>query len=162
MESRMAIQVIDNFLEKEVFNNIKNIILGDHFPWYYNDFMTRDPDNKFYFTHTFYRNPGVISDWFNMWLPVIEKLECKSIIRIKANNYCHVPKTEKNEYHSDYPFKHKGCLFYINNNNGPTYFKNKTVEAKANRAVLFDPSVPHASSLCDNRKRRVTVNFNYF
>ena len=31
-----------------------------------------------------------------------------------------------------------------------------------NRAVLFDPSVPHISSLCDNRKRRVTVNFNYF
>ena len=92
MESRMAIQVIDNFLEKEVFNNIKNIILGDHFPWYYNDFMTRDPDAKFYFTHTFYREPGVVSDLFNMWLP----------------------------------------------------------------------SVPHASSLCDNRKRRVTVNFNYF
>ena len=140
----MAIQVVDNFLEKEVFNNIKNIILGDNFPWYYNDFMTRDPDNKFYFTHTFYREPGVISDWFNMWLPVIEKLECKSIIRIKANNYCHTHKAEKNEYHSDYPFK------------------DKTVEAKANRAVLFDPSVLHASSSCDNRKRRVTVNFNYF
>ena len=46
MEFRMAIQVIDNFLEKEVFNNIKNIILGDNFPWYYNDFMTRDPDKK--------------------------------------------------------------------------------------------------------------------
>ena len=41
----MAIQVIDNFLEKEKFNNIKNIILGSNFPWYYNDFMTRDPDN---------------------------------------------------------------------------------------------------------------------
>ena len=90
MEFRMAIQVIDNFLEKEVFNNIKNIILGDNFPWYYNDFMTRDPDNKFYFTHTFYREPGVVSDWFNMWLPVIQKLDCKSIIRIKANNYCPV------------------------------------------------------------------------
>ena len=158
----MAIQIIDNFLDKEVFNNIKNIILGDNFPWYYNDFMTKDPDNKFYFTHTFYREPGVISEWFNMWLPVIQKLECKSIMRIKANNYCHIHKAEKNEFHTDYPFKHKGCLFYINNNNGPTYFKDKIVEAKANRVVLFDPSVPHASSLCDNRKRRVTVNFNYF
>jgi len=162
MEFRMAIQVIDDFLDKEVFNNIKNILLGDNFPWYYNDFMTRDPDNKFYFTHTFYREPGVVSDWFNMWLPVIRKLECKSIIRIKANNYCWIHKAEQNEFHSDYPFKHKGCLLYINNNNGPTYFKNKKVEAKANRVVLFDPSVPHASSLCDNRKRRVTVNFNYF
>ena len=68
---------------------------------------------------------------------------------------------EKNDLHTDYSFKHKGCLLYRNDNNGATYFKGKTVEAKANRAVLFDPSIPHSSSLCDDQKRRVTVNFNY-
>ena len=162
MESRMAIQVIDNFLETEEFNKLNNIIMGDNFPWYYNDFMTKWPDNKFYFTHTFYRDPGVLSNWFNIWLPTIQKLECKSIMRIKANNYTWMGKKEKNDLHTDYPFKHKGCLLYINDNNGATYFKGKTVVPKANRAVLFDPSVPHSSSLCDDQKRRVTVNFNYF
>ena len=33
---------------------------------------------------------------------------------------------------------------------------------KANRAVFFDPSQPHSSSPCTDRKRRVNINFNYF
>ena len=161
----MAIQVIDNFLEKEEFDNLNNIIMGDSFPWYYNDCITNDNDiekNKFYFTHLFYRDPGIKSDWFNMCLPVIKKLECKSTIRIKGNNYFRVDKTEKNAPHQDFTFKHKGCLLYMNDNNGCTYFKDRTVTPKANRAILFDPSIPHSSSLCDDQKRRVTINFNYF
>ena len=162
MEFRMAIQVIDNFLDKENFNNIKNVIMGDNFPWYYNDFMTRDLDNKFYFTHTFYREPGLTSNWFDVMLPIIQKLQSKSIIRIKANNYCWMHKKDKNEEHVDYSFKHKGCLFYLNDNNGSTYFKDKIVTPKANRAVFFDPSIPHSSSLCSDQKRRLTININYF
>ena len=116
MESRMAIQVIDNFLEKDEFNKLSDNIMGDSFPWYYNDGITNSDDkNNFYLTHIFYRQPGIKSNWFNMWLSTIEKLKCKSIIRIKAN-----------------------------------------------RAVLFNPSVLHSSSLCDDKKRRITINFNYF
>ena len=163
MEFRMAIQIIDNFLEEDEFNKLSSIIMGDNFPWYYSDNITNDEDkNNFYFIHSFYRQHGIKSDWFNMWLSAIEKLKCKSIIRIKANNYLRSGKKQKNKLHADYTFSHKGCLLYINDNNGVTYFKDKTVTPKANRAVLFDPSVLHASSLCDDKKRRVTVNFNYF
>ena len=163
MEFRMAVQIIDNFLEKEKFNRLSDTIMGDSFPWFYNDGITNDKDkDKFYFTHMIYRQPNVQSNWFNMCLPIIEKLECKSIIRIKANSYFSCDKTKKNQPHIDYSYKHKGCLLYINDNNGATYFKEKTVVPKANRAVLFDPSIPHSSSLCDDQKRRVTVNFNYF
>ena len=84
MESRMAIQVIDNFLEKDEFNKLSDNIMGDSFPWYYNDGITNSDDkNNFYLTHIFYRQPGIKSNWFNMWLSTIEKLKCKSIIRIK-------------------------------------------------------------------------------
>ena len=31
------VEVIDNFLDKEYFNKIKNFILSEEFPWYYND-----------------------------------------------------------------------------------------------------------------------------
>jgi hypothetical protein len=37
-------QRIDNFLENDVFNNIKNIIIKN-FPWYYNE--TTGSDNDF-------------------------------------------------------------------------------------------------------------------
>ena len=48
------------------------------------------------------------------------------------------------------------------NNSHTTHFKNKKVLPKENRAVFFDPSIPHSSSLCTDEKRRVTINFNYF
>ena len=163
MEFRMAIQVIDNFLEKNEFNKLSNTIMGDNFPWYYNDGITDSDDkNNFYLTHVFYRQPGIKSDWFNMWLSAIEKLKCKSIIRIKANSYFTMNKKQKNKPHADYTFNHKGCLLYINDNNGCTYFENETITPKANRAVLFNPSILHSSSLCDDTKRRITINFNYF
>ncbi len=163
MELRMAIQIIDNFLEKDEFNKLSDNIMGDSFPWYYNDGITDSDDkNNFYLTHIFYRQPGIKSDWFNMWLSTIEKLKCKSIIRIKANSYFTVNKKQKNKPHADYTFNHKGCLLYINDNNGCTYFENETITPKANRAILFDPSILHSSSLCDDKKRRITINFNYF
>ena len=71
-------------------------------------------------------------------------------------------KLKKNQPHTDYSYKHKGCLLYMNDNNGCTYFENEIVTPKANRAVLFDPSISHSSSLCDDQKRRITINFNYF
>ena len=163
MEFGMAVQIIDNFLDKEKFNKISDTIMGDNFPWFYNDGITNDNDkDKFYLTHMIYRQPNVQSDWFNMCLPIIEKLECKSIIRIKANSYFSVDKTKKNQPHTDYSYKHKGCLLYMNDNNGCTYFENEIITPKANRVVLFDPSISHSSSLCDDQKRRITINFNYF
>ncbi len=95
MEFRMAIQIIDNFLEEQEFNKLNNIMMGDSFPWYYTDFMTKWPDNKFYFTQTFYREPGIQSNWFDIWLPTIQKLKCKSKMRIKANNYTRMGREEK-------------------------------------------------------------------
>ena len=163
------IEIIDNFLEKDEFNRISDILMGDIFPWYYNDFITSDEDvnnkkrkNDFYFTHTFYRQLGVQSNWFDLWLNTLQKLKCNSILRIKANIYLKSHKKVINKPHIDYDFKHKGCLLYMNDNNGATYFEDKEVMPKANRIVLFDPSIEHSSSLCTDAKRRVTVNFNYF
>ena len=160
----MAIQIEDNFLEKDEFNNLNNILMGDNFPWYYNDFITSeaDPSTYLYFTHTFYREPGITSEWFHLLRKVLVKIKCNSIMRIKANKYLREPEKRINDSHSDYPFKHKGCLLYINDNNGATYIGKEKIIPKANRAVFFDPSQPHSSSPCTDRKRRVNINFNYF
>ena len=134
MESWMSIQIVDNFLDKNEFNNINSIITGDNFPWYYN----------------------------NLWETFLIKIKCKSIMRIKGNLYLNNNIKKINKPHKDYEFKHKGCIYYINSNNGATYFGKKKVIPKANRAVFFDPSEEHSSSLCTDQKRRITINFNYF
>ena len=92
----------------------------------------------------------------------LEKIKCKSIMRAKANLYLRKDKQEKHQPHTDYPFSHKGCLFYINTNNGETYFGKEKVLPVANRMVFFDPGKKHSSSVCSDNDVRITINFNYF
>tara|TARA_R110000751_G_scaffold167146_2_gene273032 strand:+ start:1670 stop:2170 length:501 start_codon:yes stop_codon:yes gene_type:complete len=166
----MSFKVVDDFLDINDFNQIKKIILGDDFSWYYNDNITNKEDSgdKLYFTHSFFRdldtgnNPGISSNHFYLLKGIIKKIKCKSILRIKANLYLSRNKKQTNQPHVDYPFVHKGCILYINDNNGCTYFGKESVKPKANRIVFFDPSKEHASSLCTDEKRRVNINFNYF
>ena len=160
----MRIEV--NFLDKEEFDKLSSTIMGENFPWYYSDIITNknDTNDKLYFVHHIYnsKQPGITSDWCNLFNKFLKKLNYKSLIRIKANLYIGTKKKVIHEAHKDYLYNHKGCILYMNDNNGCTYFKDRTVTPKANRAILFDPSIPHSSSLCDDQKRRVTINFNYF
>jgi len=161
----MDSKTIPNFLKEKDFAPLQKIMMSTHFPWFHKpkvNLSAEESDLNSYFTHSFFIDNNINSAHFNILAPLIKAIEAKALIRVVGNLHYKTDKMIIHPFHTDYPFKHKGCLLYINNNNGPTYFKDKIVEAKANRVVLFDPSVPHASSLCDNRKRRVTVNFNYF
>ena len=156
-------EVIDNFLEEKEFKKIKGAISNEYFPWFYQDTITfsTDPSDHYYFAHYFYAEHARTSEWFYLFNNFLNKIKCNGRIRIKGNLFLGQKEPRKNPSHQDYKFKHKGCLFYINNNNGATYFKQEKVMPKENRAVFFDPSEKHSSSLCTNRKRRITINFNY-
>ena len=157
----MAIQVIDNFLDKVCFNKIKTSMTGNYFPWFYCDYVShKDEKDKFYFTHNFYQNSKPQSPFFTMLDNLLNKLEIKSLIRVKGNLQVREKKMTYNNFHADLPYKHKGCILYINDNNGFTYYKK--VKPKENRIVLFDPSIEHKSSRCSDSKTRVNININYF
>ena len=157
-------KVIDNFLDEQYFKEIKDTISSFDFPWFYNDCISdkNDPKNYYYFIHLFYQANNQNSNYYPMWNKFLQKIDCKAVIRIKGNMYMNVGKKRKHKKHTDYPYSHKGCLLYINDNDGDTYFEKENVQAKANRVVFFDPSKPHSSSACSDQKRRLTVNFNYF
>ena len=164
MEFRVAIQIKDNFLPEKEFKEIQKILLGHDIPWFYNDCVSDINKDDYYFTHMFYREPGILSNGFKIFENFLKKINCNSIMRIKANLYLQTLKPIKHNFHKDYDFKHKGCLLFINDNNGVTTFKesNKKVKSEANRVVFFNPSIEHCSSTCTDQKRRITVNFNYF
>tara|TARA_R110002020_G_scaffold10067_4_gene39099 strand:+ start:1458 stop:1937 length:480 start_codon:yes stop_codon:yes gene_type:complete len=158
------IKVIDNFLDDEYFKEIKDLLLSFDFPWYFNDFISdkNDPKDYYYFIHMFYQANRENSNYYYIWNKFLQKIDCKAIMRIKGNMYMNSSKKRKHKSHTDFDFPHKGCLLYLNDNNGETFFGKETVQAKANRVVFFDPHKPHSSSCCTDQKRRLTVNFNYF
>ena len=165
-------KIIDDFLSEEEFKNLKNYIIYDgNLDWYTRIGVSDHGQKDGYFlTHMFYNNFRPCSNHFSCIHPLLRIIDPISIIRIKANFY---PKTHEIEHHNlhvdflgedDEPIQCKGCLFYLNTNNGKTIFENGVeVDSVENRALFFDPAIYHKSTTCtDDMIGRFNINFNYF
>jgi len=158
------IKVVDNFLDKKEFKNIKDVICSSEFPFYFNDSITdnKDPLGYYYFTHMFYYAPDVRSKYFDTFIkPITDKLEAKNLIRVKGNLYTNQNKFIEHPQHIDYDFKHKGAIYCLNTCNGYTAFKGINVDSVFNRMILFDPSEIHNSTTTTDKLIRLNINFNY-
>lgn len=160
-------QIIDNFLPQEEFENIKNSILNSNFDWNLTLVVSNQKERlpltaSYYFTHVFWS--GFNTDpQAQVFAPLLNKIDCKAMIRIKANLYPSTDDIVHHDKHCDYDFSHRGAIFYLNTNNGLTILEDKVeVESIENRILLFDPSKPHNSTTCTDDKCRVNINFNFF
>ena len=163
-------EVIDNFLPKDDFKILKEL-LPKQVPFYFqktiNGFHSEsEKDTTFYMTHMLYNwedNQHFQSAFYHHYKIILDRLEVKSLIRMKINLYPRTDTIETHKSHFDYEYEHKGCLFSFNTCNGATILEDGTkIKAVANRALLFDPSKQHSSTSCTNAKTRLNVNINYF
>ncbi len=165
------IKIFDNFLEKNYFKDIKQILSGPYFPWYFNSGVIYDKEkdlDNYQFTHCFYSKFSPQSDYFINLNEILRLINPCSLIRIKANL---LPKTEKiieHGYHIDIPYLKDGqksftALLYVNSNNGYTKFETgQIINSIENRFVIFDSKISHTGSTCTDEKSRIVINFNYF
>lgn len=158
-------KVYKNFLDIEDFNKIKKVFLNSDFPWFYNSQITTHSKllGDFQFSHILYVDNLAQSNYFNLLKPVMDKINCLSIVRIKANL---LTKTDSNVdygFHTDYhDDRITTGILYINTNNGYTKFKDGNLEkSEENKYVEFNSSVPHSGSSCTDENIRVVINFNY-
>jgi hypothetical protein len=163
----MQYEVIDNYLPKEQFEAIQNIMMKHaNFHWFYvPDVAKRGQqlEKTMYFVHLFYDNFAPRSEFLGGIYPLIEKLNAKALIRVKGNMYPNIGERIQDAPHKDFEFEHKGALYYVNTNNGSTIFEDGTeIEAVENRILLFEPHKIHRSSYCTDQKVRVNININYF
>jgi hypothetical protein len=161
------IEIIDNFLSKEDFENIKNTMFSSNFSWYYNSKKTleEDSDHNFQFVHIFYNNYSINSEYMQILNPVINKLNPLALVRIKANLTVKTNEVVDYGYHTDFKTDTKlySAVYYINNNNGYTKFENnKIVESKENRMVIFDSQLLHTGTTHTDERLRVLINFNFY
>jgi len=165
-------KIVDNFLSEEEFKNIKDyLIYSGNLDWYTRIGVSdRGESDGYFLIHMFYNNFRPSSNHFSSIHPLLRKIDPISIIRIKANFY---PKTNTIKHHNfhvdfldenDEPIHCKGCLFYLNTNNGKTIFENGVeVDSVENRALFFDPAIYHKSTTCtDDAIGRFNINFNYY
>tara|TARA_B100000029_G_C17257360_1_gene845062 strand:- start:74 stop:571 length:498 start_codon:yes stop_codon:yes gene_type:complete len=161
-------KIVDNFLSPSQFEKIQSIMMGTQFPWYFNNSMDNRGDERYQFTHTFYRFERKESSYLYPTIhDCLRELRPKKLYRIKSNLNPQSPSHERGDYHRDF-FKRKhgfDCttsILYINTNNGWTQFKNgDKVDCVENRMVIFDSNQEHQGVSCTDQKRKVVINFNY-
>jgi hypothetical protein len=163
-------EVIDNFLDQEDFNHIKEVFLSPEFPWYYNSTKVAegyDTDNpyNYQFNHMFYKEEKELSKHCSVIEPLFLKFDHNGRGRTKANLTTKTPKIMEFTMHTDYK-RHRQSMrtavYYINNNNGYTKFENgETIESVENRLIHFDSRFMHTGSTHTDEKVRVVLNLNF-
>ena len=157
-------------------NFIKEFIMESNFPWYYNDYKVYEKDNdkyvdtlnNFQFTHLFYdahkHNYSVNSPFFGtIIMPLLDIIKPLTILRVKANLTTITDKIIVSDWHTDLDGdKHKTAIYYVNTNNGKTFFKDGfEVDSVENRMVIFDGNMIHAGSSTTDTKTRCVINLNF-
>jgi len=158
--------IMDDFLPEDEFNEIKNILWGIDFPWFYVPEISLPGvqiDNTSYMSHLFYEEVPYSQLFHKVYNIFRSKMEINSLIRIKANMHLHSNKFTEHPMHVDYDFTHKGALFSLNTCDGYTKLNDGTkIQSVANRMLFFDASEEHCSTNTSDKDRRVNINFNYF
>ncbi len=161
-------EVIDNFLPQEQFNDLVDHITSAMFPWYFEDdvaYANEQGQWNFYSMHLIYADHHLRStkEVWEKAAPLLDKMDVKSLVRMKVNMYPKTPKVIHHQNHLDYSWPHNGAIFYLNDNDGLTVLEDGTeIKSVANRLLLFDSSKPHHSTTTTNADRRLNINFNYF
>ena len=162
------IKIIDNFLDKKDFNNLKKGMEDtNYFPWFYASSIDKKSDtdlNQFQFTHIFYEKYTINSSKFDLVRAIVKKISPIALIRIKANLTTYSPILQEGYFHQDTFHKNMtSAIYYLNTNDGYTLFKKdkKKIESVANRMVFFNSTEWHTGTNTTNAKKRIVINFIY-
>ena len=165
------LQIIDNVLSKDVLINLQDTMFAGDFDWH----LTR-PGSKdvlcdelynVQFSHMFFLNPKMRSQYFELITPILEKLNVTILIRAKANLVMNTSTIQLHSYHIDLPtnvaVNAKTAVFYLNTNDGYTVFQDtqQKVESIENRLVIFNADQMHSGTSCTNQSYRSVINFAY-
>jgi hypothetical protein len=163
--------IVDNFLSKEDFKKIVDIVSGPDINWHYS-YSVADgskEEDDMYFIHMLYMGlaempkdgvmppPPKNSDYYHFFEPLFAKL----LMRAKVNLYGRTPEIVHHPDHVDMKQEHMGALFSLNTCDGGTVIGDEKFDSVANRILFFDPTQPHHSTSTTDVKRRLNVNINY-
>ena len=172
------VQIRDDVLTEEELKKLQNVMLLDStrnnktVPWgisnMYESGKNRMCEEKeaFFWTHTFHDRQRVESKYFDILFPLLDKINPRALVRIRANCNTITDRIIEHGYHTDVP-EWTNCntsIFYLNTNNGYTLFEEdgSKVQSVANRLCTFPCAVRHSSTTATDVTQRVVINFNYF
>lgn len=112
--SNVDYKIIDNVLPQEEFENIKNFVLNPNFSWNLTPVVTNKKENlsitaSYYFTHEFWCGFNT-EPQAQVFAPLMNRMECKAVIRIKGNLYPSTETIVHHDNHCDYELDRKSVV----------------------------------------------------
>ena len=167
-------ELIDNFLDKEEFESVESVLLGNQFPWFLNPQI--DKKSSYYvgrdnlqFSHTAYAKDHRKSDQLQHFGCLLDRMNIFTLLRINVNYLPRTEKIETHDFHVDIedtnaPKNINTSIFYLNTNNGITIFEDtkEEVESVSNRMITFPGYLKHSGTTATDKPHRILINFNYF
>jgi hypothetical protein len=157
---------ISNFLDPLDFTIVAPTLLSDFFPWYLVEEKSKTKkDKNIFFSHYFYKDNLQKSNFFEIVIPIIKKINPVSIIEIQAILTTQTDEKIINNYRKDFkkiPENQETAIFYINTNNGTTIFDdNEQFSSKENTLIKFNSSLLYKDSTSTDKLKRILLIFNY-
>ena len=155
-------KIIDNFLDFKNFNHLKNLVFSQDFPWTYNEYCIDPPAPQInQFTHVFFWD-NVARETYPLVLPIVNKLNPKSIGKIKGNLNLKPEKIMETGVHTDTADERfTSAVYFLNDNNGYCRIGDQKIYSKENSIVIFKSNILHTGSTCTDKNRRILINFVY-
>ena len=172
----MDVKTIQDFLPKQSFNRLSQIIFAPTFSWYLTTSVaspylkSKENSKLFYMSHLVYEKEKYVKVNPNDQTIIdllLEKLAPEEgnlqLIRMKINFYPNTTELHEHDYHRDYEYSHMGAILSLNTCDG--YTKIRETDTKyhswANTLLSFNPSEDHCSTTTTNAVGRFNININY-
>ena len=172
----MDVKTIQDFLPKQSFNRLSQIIFAPTFSWYLTTSVaspylkSKENSKLFYMSHLVYEKEKYVKVNPNDQTIIdllLEKLAPEEgnlqLIRMKINFYPNTTELHEHDYHRDFEYSHMGAILSLNTCDG--YTKIRETDTKyyswANTLLSFNPSEDHCSTTTTNAVGRFNININY-
>jgi len=172
----MDVKTIQDFLPKQSFDRLSQIIFAPTFPWYLTTSVaspylkSKENSKLFYMSHLVYEKEKYVKVDPNDQTIIdllLEKLAPEEgnlqLIRMKINFYPNTTELHEHDYHRDFEYSHMGAILSLNTCDG--YTKIRETDTKyhswANTLLSFNPSEDHCSTTTTNAIGRFNININY-
>ena len=169
---------INNILDTKLFNDIKEQVCSNEFPWYYipdsaHNYIIDTNNNKRYsFHHTTMMEKKSNSFFNEITIKIANVMKNKfgldnyELLRLRWGMTTSYGEKIVNNPHIDFQKNHKVILYYLNKSDGDTYFydnQNNIINKNTpeeNSAILFEGNINHSISKPINYDRRIILNIN--
>jgi len=165
----MKVEVIDNYLNKDIFQGVYNTIHSQNYNW---NLWKRANENAkeedYQFAHTHinqYKEIDNINLIFDILKPYTKKIKKDvKILRAKTNLFIRQSTNRGLGFHRDIDNSNnfKTLLLYLETSNGYTEFKNgEKIASKENRALIFNANETHQTVTQTDTLFRTNININF-